>query len=381
MKFDVAIVGSGILGLAHAYHLSKAGLKVAVFERNARPVGASIRNFGMIWPIGQPPGEIRQIALESRGYWLEMLHDAGIWHRECGSLHLAYAPDELGVLEQFVALAPEYGYGCEMISADGAQNKSPVVRREGLRGAMWSPDELCVDPRVVLGDLPSFLHSRYGVEFYFSSPVTAIESGRVEAVGREFEADWILCCPGDDLRTLFTELLEQEDIRLCKLQMMRAVPKSGFKIGPHLCAGLTLAHYANFQICDHLEALKARFQDEYPEETKWGIHLLVSQNEQGVLTIGDSHEYVETADPFLKEEIDRLILNYLDTFLPIDQIKVVERWHGVYAKHFDKPYALLRPFERVGILAGVGGTGMTLAFGLAARVIEQLGVISQVQRP
>jgi glycine/D-amino acid oxidase-like deaminating enzyme len=47
-QFDLAIVGAGVVGLAHAYLAAKSGLKVALFERNPAAIGASIRNFGMI---------------------------------------------------------------------------------------------------------------------------------------------------------------------------------------------------------------------------------------------------------------------------------------------------------------------------------------------
>ena len=56
--FDLIIVGGGIAGLAHALAPSRRGLAVAVFERHAKPRGGSIRNFGMLWPIGQPPGKV-----------------------------------------------------------------------------------------------------------------------------------------------------------------------------------------------------------------------------------------------------------------------------------------------------------------------------------
>jgi len=45
IRVDTAIVGAGIVGLAHAYLAAKSGRKVAVFERNPAATGASVRNF------------------------------------------------------------------------------------------------------------------------------------------------------------------------------------------------------------------------------------------------------------------------------------------------------------------------------------------------
>ena len=60
---DVAIVGAGILGLAHAAAAVKRGLRVTVFERSEFAVGASIRNFGQMLVTGQPPGIMLDLAL------------------------------------------------------------------------------------------------------------------------------------------------------------------------------------------------------------------------------------------------------------------------------------------------------------------------------
>ncbi|WP_164128136.1 FAD-dependent oxidoreductase, partial [Stenotrophomonas maltophilia] len=44
--YDLAIVGAGILGLAHALAAARLGKRVIVLDRDSQANGASIRNFG-----------------------------------------------------------------------------------------------------------------------------------------------------------------------------------------------------------------------------------------------------------------------------------------------------------------------------------------------
>src|SRR5262249_35590425 len=146
----VAIVGGGMLGLAHAYIAASRGHSVTLFERGLRATGASIRNFGMIWPIGQPAGAIHALALRSREIWLELLNEGGLPYCNTGSLHIALREDEAEVLREFADLGPQAGYDCRWMSSRQVLDRSAAVNPEGLVGGLWSPVELTVDPRVIV---------------------------------------------------------------------------------------------------------------------------------------------------------------------------------------------------------------------------------------
>src|ERR1700749_3405921 len=93
-------IGAGIVGLATARALALQGFAVKVFERSDKAIGASIRNFGMIWPIGQQAGKMYDRAIRSRNIWAETAGRAGFWHEAAGSMHLAYHADEWQVLQE-----------------------------------------------------------------------------------------------------------------------------------------------------------------------------------------------------------------------------------------------------------------------------------------
>ena len=255
--FDDAVVGAGILGLAHAYHLAKQGRRVIVFERSERASGASIRNFGMLWPVGQPAGKMRDMALRSREHWLKVLAASGLWHDQTGSLHLAYHEDEAQVLSEFVSKAD--GEDFRLLTPQEIVTGSPLINPKGLKTGMWSPTEVCVDPRQIIAELPAWLTREFGVRFEFGCAVSSYERPQIVAGGKRWIAARLIVCGGDDFRTLYPETFEQVGFIRCKLQMLRSQAfGSRLRLGPMLAAGLTLRHYKNFQDCPTLPELKSR---------------------------------------------------------------------------------------------------------------------------
>lgn len=373
---DVAVVGAGIVGLAHAYLAARSGKSVAVFERNPSAQGASIRNFGMVWPIGQPPGKLHNLALRSREIWVEILSEAKLPYFATGSLHAAYWEDEAAVGMEFSRKAGALGYECAWLNPDEALNRSQALRPEGLMGALWSPTELTVDSRQIISALPEFLAERYGVQFHFNTPVRNVEDAGLETALDHWQANAIIVAGGDDFQSLFPECFLDSGLTRCKLQMMRTIPQPhGWQLGPSLAFGLTFRHYPTFQVCTALPALVDRIASESPELDKWGIHVMVSQTASGELTIGDSHEYGLAVNIFDSPAINRQILDFAETYLRVPVLEICEQWHGVYAKHPEHPYLRFVPTENVRVVTVTSGIGMTISFGLAEVTLREMEVI------
>lgn len=368
---DLVVVGGGIVGLAHALAAADRGWKVAVLERDARAVGASCRNFGMVWPIGQPAGERLDLALRSRELWLSAAARAGFWIDACGSLHLARREDEARVLHEFLERLPGGLEGCEWWTPTRTVERAPGARPEGLLGALHSPHELCVDPREAVLALTAWLVEAPGVEVHPGTSVVHVEPERVRASdGREWRAERVLVASGSDLETLFPEALGALGLTRCKLQMMRTVPQpDGWRTGPHLAGGLTLRHYESFASCPGREALARRVAEETPELDRHGIHVMVSQNGRGEAVLGDSHEYGAVFGPDCSAEIDELVLRELRDLVQLPDWTIAARWYGVYARHPREPWIELEPAPGVRAVTALGGAGMTLSLGLAERGI------------
>ncbi len=372
-KNSAIVIGAGIIGLATARALAIRGYKVIVFERNERAVGASIRNFGMIWPIGQPTGPLFETAMLSRSIWKEICEEARIWHDEVGSMHMAYHDDELQAITEYVDANNQFR-DCALLNPKQTLEKSAAVNPKHLKGALWSGDEMIVESRVAVGQVASYLAEKYDVEFWWNTAISRIAHPSVMSGNSVWDADEIYVCSGADFETLYPELFSQSEITKCKLQMMRLVSQpDDWRIGPALCGGLSMIHYPGFQAAASLPKLRKRYEEQYAEYLQWGIHVMVSQNGNGELTIGDSHEYGLVHDPFDKEFINDLITDYLQTFAVFKDWELLQSWHGIYAKMTNGQSWLITEAEPgVTIINGLGGNGMTLSFGLCEEYIGKV---------
>jgi FAD dependent oxidoreductase TIGR03364 len=179
MSKSAIVIGAGIVGLATARALSLNGFTVTVIERSGRAVGASVRNFGMVWPIGQPDGMMYNRSLRSRNVWKEIADSAGFWYDECGSIHLAYHEDEWTVLQELNEAFNTSDRPVSLMNASEIAGKINGVNPKNLKGGLFSATELIIDPREAIASLPTYLHENHGVHFYWNKHVNAVEQNKV----------------------------------------------------------------------------------------------------------------------------------------------------------------------------------------------------------
>ena len=171
---------------------------------------------------------------------------------------------------------------------------------------------------------------------------------------------------------LFPEAFAATGITRCQLQMLRTVPQPGhWRLAPFVLGGLSLTRYDVFCDCPSLPALKS-YQDRHQASHRaHGIHVIACQEDDGSVTVGDSHHYGDHPDPDRSDEVDHLILEELDALLDLPDRSIAQRWIGSYAHLPGQDELVLSPAPRVTPVTVCNGQGMTHGLGLAERIMAE----------
>ncbi|MCF4165338.1 TIGR03364 family FAD-dependent oxidoreductase [Zavarzinia compransoris] len=363
--FDLAVVGAGIVGLAHALAATRAGKRVVVIDRDAQANSASIRNFGFVTVTGQQVGTVWNRARRSRDIWAEVAPRAGIPVIHRGTAVIAHRPEAAAVVEAFVA-HPEMGPGCEMLTPARMAERLPLLRHEDAAACLWSPHEMRVEPRHAIPLLAAWLEREKGVTFLRNTLVKEIELPRVKTTSGTVEAGQAVVCPGGDLLSLYPEVWAKRGLDLCKLHMLRLAPQgAGWVLPGSIMNDMSLGRYLGFSELPAAADLKAVLAAEEGPSLENGIHLIVVQSADGSLVVGDSHHYAATPDPFAPDAVDELMIGHARRALRLHSDRVVERWLGVYPHSATAAALIEDAAPGVRAVMVTSGTGMSTGFALA----------------
>jgi hypothetical protein len=77
-------------------------------------------------------------------------------------------------------------------------------------------------------------------------------------------------------------------------------------------------------------------------------------------------------DPFSDEETSRVLLAEIGRILGVE-LRVRERWQGVYASSPTQPYLIADAGQGVTAVSVTSGVGMTIALGVAEKTLSSFG--------
>lgn len=287
-KFDVIIIGAGVVGNAIARELSRYRMDVAVLEKELEVgMGTSSRNSGVLHSgIHYKPGSLRA-GLNVQGNTLmeDLCRDLHVKIQYIGKLTVAQDEKDVETLytlkEQGEANRVP---GLEILDRQGMQKKQPGVG--GIK-ALWSPTTGIVCPYGLTIALAENAWTN-GVRFYLGHEVKRIEKRngtfRVNAgEGRLFEAP---------------ELINSAGLYADKICRMAGIHE--YRIYP--CRG-------EYLILDkRLEGSLSVLVYPAPRKGGSGLGIHLTNTVDGNILIGPSNEYIDNPDDYAcTPEIIRLL--------------------------------------------------------------------------
>ncbi|MGO3147821.1 MAG: TIGR03364 family FAD-dependent oxidoreductase [Leucobacter sp.] len=365
-KYDLVIVGAGILGLSHAWHALRLGLRTAIVERNEFAVGASVRNFGHVG-ISMQSGEARRYAEVARNEWLAIGAKTGIDVGEVGTTVVLRNDFEAAVMAEFAATQHTE---VQLLSAEHT-SKVLDIDASLVQGGAHLPGDLRLDPTTAIAALAEHLQLQ-GVDFYTDTHVGAVAPGTVSTSRGVLTAEHIVVTVNHDIDRFFPSIAETYEIQRCRLRMLEIEPPRGVRISPAILTGLSLLRYDAFRELDSHDPLRTHFEETSPELLEHDLNHMLTQRPDGTLVVGDTHHRERTEYPFELERSDELLLSETARLFGVDGLKVRRRWRGIYASSADTNFVCETPLPGVRAASVTTGIGMTTALGFAEESLSTL---------
>jgi len=377
-KTDLIIVGGGILGAFHAYHALARGLRVRLFEKNRRPQGASVRNFGQIVPSGMKP-EWQRYGRKSLELYRQLHAEQDITARFEGSIYIASDEEEMTLLEELHEINRSNDYHSVLLDRKACLARYEGLRSDYCRGGLFFPEELSVDPRQMVGRVLDYLQREKGLAYHPGTLIVHAGEANGQCVvedsrGGQYASEKVIICNGSDFQFLFPDLFEHSDLEVSKLQMIQTAPQPRQVIPGNVLTGWSIRRYESFRDCPSYPTIKTG-EDEQAPWKKWGVHLLFKQAADGSVIIGDSHRYADASEADelgfdVEAGINAYLLAEAAKIFDLEDWTLQKEWLGFYSQ--SKREAVFRHTvdRHIHIVTGIGGKGMTTSAGFARESLQ-----------
>jgi glycine/D-amino acid oxidase-like deaminating enzyme len=145
-RYDAVIAGGGIVGAACAAALAKAGMRIALVERDAIGSGATAAGMGHIVTMDDSPAQFA-LTRHSQQLWQGLAGQLGpgAEYDCCGTLWIAANEEEMNEAIRKQAYSIARGVRCRLLSARELAASEPNLRT-GLAGALLVEEDAVVYP-------------------------------------------------------------------------------------------------------------------------------------------------------------------------------------------------------------------------------------------
>ncbi len=197
-RFDVVVIGAGIVGTAIAYHLARKGARsVAVLEKEPAPgMGSTAKAAGGIRAQFSSAINI-ELSLLSLAQFERFPREMGVdvvFH-QVGYLWMASTADQMRLFERNAALQQKLGLSIEVLDAAGVGRKAPYVRTDDLVGGTFHARDGYAPP----ADYVMGYHRKareLGVTFLFRQEVEGREGRTLRTKTGEIAAEKVVIAAG-----------------------------------------------------------------------------------------------------------------------------------------------------------------------------------------
>ena len=206
-RFDVVVVGGGIVGLATAHAVARTGRSVAVVEREPRLATHQTGNNSNVIHSGlyyAPGGHKARLAVAGCAETVAFCRAHDLPHEVTGKLVVATEPEELPRLAELKRRGDANGVANHELDQAGMREHEPHVR--GLR-ALFVPSTGITDYRAIAGKLGELV-VKEGGEVHVGRAVRQIVRRHADVVVRTDAGDLlgrqVVACAGlrcDELAT------------------------------------------------------------------------------------------------------------------------------------------------------------------------------------
>ena len=379
-KYDLIVIGGGALGTFHAYHALRNGYRVALFEKDKEPVSATVRNFGQVVPSGMDT-KWQEYGRESLAIYDDIQNKFDISVRNNGSVYLASNDEEVQLIEELSIINKKNGYQSDLLTKEQCLNNYAGLRSDYVKAGLFFPQEVTVEPRIMINRLREYLIAEKGLDFYGNTKIISCnkigEIVEIQTANHDvFKAGKVMICCGSEFKTLYPELFASSDLEVTKLQMMQTKPQPGYNLKGSILTGLSIRRYEAFYECPSFAGIKAK---ENPDsfEKKWGVHILFKQAADGSVIIGDSHEYADAANMDdlgfdLRMDVDEFMINEAKKIIDLPSYEIQNKWFGIYSQCKNKDIFQHTIDNDIHIVTGIGGKGMTGSAGFSKENIKKI---------